>query len=378
MYSFRDYRLFRKIFIDYIYIFLLFLVACSGQPEQIMNPPSDVPSEEFFGPIPADEYRDLLPQRVDALVNVMEKVVLLNPNLLNDEDAFTRAVFDELIKQQDMPNQQFLSEFLTQAEQDVVFLNIHKTYLAYGAISKAREAAREIYPCELKDGRGDAIRHAVWNALMARAIADHPDYTVRDGLIFAEAIGDAHESEPDVTNPNAEREKDMDLNNNAVGREVIENNQNATAEELIEIIKSTPMQLVKEGKIPFDVNNLFYFGTSFNCDIAGDYEGTVTNSEGGTVSNYIRLEGSDKSYSLEFGLDGEIFSPPAYECSFNTDTLECRIPFPESPKDSYMLYTGKADGLIWSGDLIFITPGIRVDGSTFSYIKYRNIASGNP
>lgn len=96
----------------------------------------------------------------------------------------------------------------------------------------ARKAAENRYPPnELHNGKGDAFRHAYWNALM----------TKRHGADYAKQFADAHE-----TNPNQPAdEKEMDLHNNEVGRRIAMENPNATDEELANLI----MQAVERGEL---------------------------------------------------------------------------------------------------------------------------------
>lgn len=78
--------------------------------------------------------------------------------------------------------------------------------------------------------RSDAFRHGIWNAEM----------TVLIGKSKAELFATAHEdkdvsgNESDGYSKTAHR--DMDLHNNAVGREIGENNIEATEEEMADII----------------------------------------------------------------------------------------------------------------------------------------------
>ena len=73
---------------------------------------------------------------------------------------------------------------------------------------KAAATARENYPANtLHNGIGDAFRHCFWNALMTLSI----------GRDHAKKIADLHEDH-NMSGPIAERE--MDLKNNEIGREV--------------------------------------------------------------------------------------------------------------------------------------------------------------
>ena len=74
----------------------------------------------------------------------------------------------------------------------------------YFTKKKAEAEAEKRYPYSLTGGEGDAFRHAYWSALMTRAA----------GPKLAKKIGDAHEDFPH------NEDRDMDLHNNQVGREI--------------------------------------------------------------------------------------------------------------------------------------------------------------
>ncbi len=81
----------------------------------------------------------------------------------------------------------------------------------------AGATARENYPADtLHNGIGDAFRHCYWNALM----------TISIGRNQAKKIADLHEDN-NTTGPLAERE--MDLKNNEIGRQV--GSESTTADE---------------------------------------------------------------------------------------------------------------------------------------------------
>jgi hypothetical protein len=100
------------------------------------------------------------------------------------------------------------------------------------AANKALAEAQSRFPADqLHNGQGDAFRHAYWNALMTRA----------HGSSLAKEFADAHE-----TNPNQPaNEKEMDLHNNEVGRQIAVQNPNATDAQLAELV----MQALREGRL---------------------------------------------------------------------------------------------------------------------------------
>ena len=83
--------------------------------------------------------------------------------------------------------------------------------------------------------RSDAFRHGIWNAEM----------TILIGKEKAELFATAHEDK-DVTGNESDgypkaAHRDMDLHNNAVGREIGEDNNKATEEEMADIIYNEVM-----------------------------------------------------------------------------------------------------------------------------------------
>lgn len=57
-------------------------------------------------------------------------------------------------------------------------------------------------------GKGDALRHCLWSALL----------TYQVGERYAKLLTDAHETQGFIVDPNDRLDRDMDLHNNAVGR----------------------------------------------------------------------------------------------------------------------------------------------------------------
>jgi RHS repeat-associated protein len=76
------------------------------------------------------------------------------------------------------------------------------------AAAEARAEAELLFPKELTNGRGDAFRHAYWNALMARA----------EGAQLAAEFANRHELWDDANTTVAERT--MDIHNNSIGRQL--------------------------------------------------------------------------------------------------------------------------------------------------------------
>ncbi|HWH28586.1 MAG TPA: fibronectin type III domain-containing protein [Mycobacteriales bacterium] len=72
--------------------------------------------------------------------------------------------------------------------------------------NKATDSARYYYPTSLHNGRGDSFRHCYWSARMTRNF----------GATTAKGFGDRHEMGGNVV----ALEKEMDLRNNAIGRNI--------------------------------------------------------------------------------------------------------------------------------------------------------------
>ncbi|WP_157226614.1 DUF6973 domain-containing protein [Gordonia soli] len=90
--------------------------------------------------------------------------------------------------------------------------------------NEAKAAAAARFPEELDDGKGDAFRHAYWNALMTKTF----------GADWARQYATAHEG---LGGQPAHREA-MDLYNNETGRKVAAAHPDASDDELADLIAS--------------------------------------------------------------------------------------------------------------------------------------------
>ena len=96
---------------------------------------------------------------------------------------------------------------LTQKEKDFIKKHPFAACSFKRAADKARKEAEKRYSGPgLHNGKGDAFRHAYWNALMVKAY----------GEVLAKEFADAHEKNP----KQPAKEKTMDLHNNSVGRSI--------------------------------------------------------------------------------------------------------------------------------------------------------------
>ena len=87
-----------------------------------------------------------------------------------------------------------------------------------------------------KNGRGNAYRHALWNAMICLECHKWQQKTDKV-LVWAKVITDKHEE----LFPNKDLDKLMDLHNNRVGRELFMNNDFKSIDEIIAELKSKLM-----------------------------------------------------------------------------------------------------------------------------------------
>jgi len=242
----------------------------------VFTPSCDQSTDEMIGLIPAHEIEQLAPLSLEEFAEAYETAIAKEPDLERDEEQLARAIFDIIkSKRSDTKadrmrvassDSQSLSPYygLTSGELILVFSFPINAYKASSTVDPAFQAGKESFPCEAiedNDGKADAVRHAYWNALM----------TKRTSALFAEAFGTAHES--GFGNP--EQRKQMDLNNNAVGRRIAVENPSATDEELLEIVLTQPIDFVeKGGAIAIDPSRLVQFRQKEPLD--GRYTGKLT------------------------------------------------------------------------------------------------------
>lgn len=120
-------------------------------------------------------------------------------------DFENRLIYDPTL------DQDYLS-LMAKKEKEIFdsLTNYQKTQYLMSA-QQAWKYAEIHYLESFYNGNGDAVRHAFWNALA----------TVRLGEALTKKLTDAHESDPfEADYPNQYKERDMDLFNNNVGREI--------------------------------------------------------------------------------------------------------------------------------------------------------------
>lgn len=126
-----------------------------------------------------------------------------------------------------------------------MFENITRTeQLKYlWSAKQAQDKANELFPnpCQRYNGKGDAFRHAYWNALSA----------MRIGVSLTQSLTTAHENMPPEYLYNY-KENEMDYYNNEVGRSLVINGAS-------DLLQST-LQALNNGSLRY-LNNL----NSNNC-----------------------------------------------------------------------------------------------------------------
>lgn len=201
------------------------IAACDTGSD--MNDERDIPSsgEIQQAPEPAlleaehDAERQILSEEDSEMVYMIWSI--------SDEDTSAlNAEFDQVYTQEEVDKEAFrkrlqeiweqgdsepLAEYgrypggLTKAEMLLCARFPLKCSKTKGISSHARQSARSHFPDGIIYGRGDAFRHAYWNAVMTKEIDE----------TWARKFATAHESETPAGN-----DRTMDLRNNGVGRGV--------------------------------------------------------------------------------------------------------------------------------------------------------------
>lgn len=248
------------------------LTACNLDDEQ------EVPGDPI-GPIPAKEFESVPIPTYATVITAYETILAKDPNLLQNEEALSRALFDEVKRlsanevASNFPNGRVnylsIADRLSREEWKIVLTNPYKSYFAMKTVNPAAVAAKDSFSCDpgesLKDTKVDAIRHAFWNALLVR----ETDYD------FAETLTTAHESSSD--NPAATA---MDLHNNKVGRDLAVKYPEATIEQLLEILLQEKFTYIGVGQpIPNGTLGLVYIAGKKKYDI--QMTGSLSNPDSG-------------------------------------------------------------------------------------------------
>lgn len=201
------------------------LAACDTESD--MNDATDTPSSSELQQAPEqaslqaerDAEHETLSEEDLALVHMIWSLSDESTNALNsefnqvyaqgevDKEAF-RARLQEIWEQSDATPHVDYGSYpggLTRAEMLLCVRHPFKCSKTKGISSHAAQRARSHFPDGLHYGRGDAFRHAYWNAVMTKEIDE----------TWARKFATAHESETPAGN-----DRTMDLRNNGVGRGV--------------------------------------------------------------------------------------------------------------------------------------------------------------
>ncbi len=168
-----------------------------------------------------------------------------------DVDCDTLLAFEQDYRTQMSTSELTLFESLDRTKQ----LKYLQSALDATVMSESFYPPTSANPCSLNNGIGDAYRHALWNALC----------TVKLGETLTEQLTTAHEDKPAPTGySNYYKEKQMDLYNNARGREIGSS-------------VGFPWQLVKTALENGELRYLTPLNTPTNCRAASSSLLTPTN-----------------------------------------------------------------------------------------------------
>lgn len=130
-------------------------------------------------------------------------------------------------------------------------LNWKQQYYYLLSAKNASDKAEELFPTTLHNGKGDAYRHALWNALSTKRI----------GKVLTENLTDAHENR--IPGYSFEfKEIQMDLYNNLTGRQIANSNSSG---KLWLIVKNSLENgdLMELSPLGLEINGIYY-GTLAN------------------------------------------------------------------------------------------------------------------
>lgn len=144
---------------------------------------------------------------------------------IKDENG--QCVEDEIILEDNAVIQNFEQDYRTKMSDDELSLfdNLSREeQIKYLWSAKdAWDKTDELYftPCEKYNGKGDAFRHAYWNALS----------TQRLGVALTNQLTTRHENRPSLY-PYNRKENEMDLFNNQIGRNIGSQSLNSIIQDI--------------------------------------------------------------------------------------------------------------------------------------------------
>ena len=257
-------------------IISLFFLSCSNNDQN----EEEVIVGEPIGLISAEEFNAVPPPTFQEFLDAAEIILNETPDLKDNEELLARAIFDLIALNNDTQNKEFdrssrngpffdLLNSMTIEEWRIVLTNPFDALISLPTIDISLGSAKEQFPCDndinFDGGKADALRHALWNALMVR----------RTNFEFAEAISTAHESET-----SDERSKIMDLSNNAFGRNIALAFPEATDQQILELLLEQNYTFIPENQeIASQQKALIFIRGERGFDVA--MQGSFSNPDSG-------------------------------------------------------------------------------------------------
>lgn len=210
-----------------LFMFSLIFIGCGGTSE-IGSPNTGMPTPQ--------EIRSVTPVTLGEVVEVINEIANENPSLERASGDFARLVFNRIKANADRKVNPIMESLfatrLTAEEWSLIWTIDGMRYAeaTRNAGDEASALAHSTFPSDLLrpdwQTKSDAFRHSYWNALLSK----------RCSVEWAIKFTTAHESE-DIDGA----DKQMDLNNNAIGRIVFQTSQDASDVTLAESLKNYPI-----------------------------------------------------------------------------------------------------------------------------------------
>jgi hypothetical protein len=287
--------------------------------------------DEIVGNVSRSEFEKLSPTYTQ-FSKAYNRIKSQNPNINVDSVDFPRILFDQAkleTRSSDTKSRNFLDTLLAISweEWKVITANLGSAMLGINTKPDASSSAEIQYPCDIEEffhnNKADAVRHAYWNALMAKRAASV--FGLEQGLLFAEKMATAHE----IGSVNIKTETAMDLSNNATGRRIFKENPNASDEQLLQLIASLPFEyFASDAEIPLNDSRLAYFEGKRTMD--GSWSGSFTNPDsGGPWQTTYYFNQCGKTIRGEFhGTRGTDKAKRRFTGTITGDKIELDISYP--------------------------------------------------
>ncbi len=202
------------------------------------------------------EWNNLAPQIKTQIVNYLLQNIKNNTIKPQAEEfaqwaadclseTFYDNTFEELLKISNL-EEGYRSRMSTSELNIFDSLTWKQQYYYLLSAKNASDKAEELFPTTLHNGKGDAYRHALWNALSTKRI----------GSVLTENLTDAHENRVSGY-PFEFKEIQMDLYNNLIGRQIANGNP---SEKFWEIIKNSLENgdLMELSPLGLEINGTYY------------------------------------------------------------------------------------------------------------------------